>query len=203
MKRILSMVLAAIGQFLFNTLFGPPLVTARTRDVAITYRMGIGFPGDVNRAHPASILPGLIDSANPLRAYGEAALFGTGSNYRAVLAADQSATAQKIAGVLVRPYPTQQSSGGSSASFGAATPPQSGVADFMHQGFIMVKGKAGMTVKKGDPCYIWAIATSGANIQGEFQAAATANSTVLCSNARYNGPADANGNVEIEVWASN
>lgn len=194
---------AAIVGFFTHLLFGPPVFRARTCDIAFGYRMGVGFPGDVNRTHPFSVLPGLINTTNPPRAYGEAVLFGTTNDYRAVIAADQSATAQKIAGVMVRPYPTQQQSGGMSSAFGTAVPPTSGVGDFLHQGFILVKGKAGMTVKKGDPCYIWAIATAGANIQGEFQAAATASSTVLCSNARYNGPADANGNVEIEVWSSN
>lgn len=199
----LQLLAAAVAGFFINLLMGPPCARQRFADVAFTYRMGAGIPGDVDRAHPFEVQAALLDASNPAPSYGYAMLFGSANNVRAVVAADQAAGAKPIAGILVRPYPTQQSSGGSSASIGSATPPQSGIVDYMPAGIITVKGKAGMTVKKGDPCYIWAIATAGANIQGEFQAAATASSTVLCSNARYFGPADANGNVQIEVWKSN
>ena len=33
----------------------------KTRDVAFTFRMGAGFAGDVNRTHPASIEPVMIE----------------------------------------------------------------------------------------------------------------------------------------------
>jgi hypothetical protein len=38
---------------------------ARTLDAAITYRMGAGYPGDVNRAHPASIIPAPAGPGEP------------------------------------------------------------------------------------------------------------------------------------------
>lgn len=196
----LAALSALITGFLYSLLFGPPVTRARTGDVAFAYRMGAGFPGDVNRTHPASIVPGLLDSTNVFRNYGEVALFGSANNYRGVVAADQSTTAVKAAGFLVRPYPTQQMSGGMSSALGTATPPTSGIADFLDEGFIICKMKAGVTVKKGDPVWVWAIATSGANIQGELQAAATASSTVPIANAYFNGPADAEGNVEVRVF---
>ena len=201
MKNVFRTLVAAVMGLLTNLLVGPPAFRARTCDVAFSYRMGAGFPGDVNRMHPASIVAGLLDSVNTFRNYGEPAIFGTANNYRGVVAADQSATAIKIAGVIVRPYPTQQMSGGMTATLGAATPPAAGVADFLSSGFIMVKMKAGVTVKKGDPVFVWATATETVNIQGEYQAAATASKTVPITNARFNGPADALGNVEIEVWS--
>lgn len=209
MKSIFSSISSALAvvalsgaRFAQSLLFGPPVMRARTCDVAFQFRMGAGFPGDVNRMHPASIVPGLLDTVNPFRAYGEAALFGSANNYRPVIAADQSSTAIKIAGVIVRPYPTQQMSGGINSPIGAAVPPASGSADFLHAGFIMVKMKAGVVVKKGDPVFVWATATETVNIQGEFQAAATVSKTVPVSNARFHGPADAAGNVELEVWAA-
>lgn len=201
MKRLFQSLSAAIVGFFAAVFMGPPLARARTRDVAFTYRMGVGFPGDVNRMHPASIVPGLLDSVNNFRNYGEPAIFGAANNYRGVIAADQNATAIKIAGAIVRPYPVQQSTGGMTSAIGAATPPTSGIADFLHSGFIMVKAKAGITFKKGDPVFIWCVATAGANIQGEYNNVASAGNTVPITNARFNGPADASGNVELEIWA--
>lgn len=200
MKQSISLFLAAVVGFLANLLFGPPSFRARTCDIAFQYRMGAGFPGDVNRMHPASILPGLLDSVNVFRNYGEPAIFGAANNYRGVIPADGSVTAIKIAGCIVRPYPTQQQSGGMTAVIGSVAPPTAGVADFMHAGFMMVKAKAGITFKKGDPVYVWCAATSGANIQGEYNNVASSTNTVQITNARFNGPADALGNVEIEVW---
>jgi len=200
MKTMIYTFLAAIAGFLVNLLVGPPTFRARTCDVAFGFRMGVGFPGDVNRMHPASIVPGLLDSVNTFRAYGEPAIFGSANNYRGVIPADGSVTAIKIAGCLVRPYPTQQMSGGMTTAIGSVAPPTSGVADFMHAGFMTVKAKAGVTFKKGDPVYVWCAATAGANIQGEYNNVASSTNTVQITNARFNGPADASGNAEIEVW---
>lgn len=205
MKRLFQTIFAAVAGLLASVFAGPPSFRVRTCDVAFNYRMGAGFPGDVNRMHPASIVPGLLDPTNNFLGYGQVALFGdgtTGANntYRALVAADGSATAIKAAGLIVRPYPTQQTTGGMNATIGAAVPPTSGVADFLTSGFMMVKMKAGTTVKKGGAVHVWVAATSGANIQGEFAAAASTTNTVTLANARYNGPADALGNVEIEIW---
>ena len=198
-----AVIWATLASFFYSLLFGPKVIRARTCDVAFTYRMGAGFPGDVNRMHPASILPGLINATNPPRAYGEPCLFDTTNGYRAVIATDQhDSNAITLGGIIVRPFPTQQQSGGMSASIGGATPPVTGVADFLRTGYIMVKAKAGVTIKKGDPCYVWAVATETVNIQGEWQVAATSSKTCIIANARFNGPADANGNVEVEIRAA-
>src|SRR5262249_5668758 len=69
---------------------------ARTRDygsTAIAYRMQAGFPGDVNRMHPASIEPCLIDASAPPTAYGQAVLVdGTTQGVRPLVAGDQALT---------------------------------------------------------------------------------------------------------------
>lgn len=221
MKRFPRIQVAVMGllSFVLSIFTGPARVMsppvfvgnratrrAITHDVAFGFRMGGGFPGDVNRMHPASIVPGLLDPTNNFLGYGQVALFGdgtTGANntYRALVAADGSATAIKAAGLIVRPYPTQQMAATSlNAPIGSAVPPTSGIADFLHAGFMIVKMKAGTTVKKGGAVHVWVAATSGANIQGEFAAAASTTNTVTLANARYTGPADANGNVEIEIW---
>lgn len=199
---LLAGLVALIMRPLAAIFFGPPMVV-RTNDVAFAYRMGAGFPGDVNRTHPASIVPGLQNTTTPIRAYGDGALVDTASNsYKGVIAGDGSATPLNIAGVLVRPYPSQQVGGGLDASIGAAAPPVSGVVDLLVTGFIMVKIPAGQTVTKNGTPYLWCAASAGSNVQGHFTGAANSTNTVPVANARFTGPADADGNVEIEVWAA-
>jgi hypothetical protein len=130
---------------------------------------------------------------------GELVLFDTANGARAIIDADQSATPVNVFGAAVRAFPTQQTSGGMTSNLGSITLPTSGVMDVLRTGYIMSKMRAGVTVRKGDPVWVWATATSGPNIQGELQAAATAGNTVPIANARYMGPADSTGVVEIEL----
>lgn len=195
-------LIASLYAFAFALLFGPPAFRARTCDVAFGYRMGGNFAGEVNRMHPASILPGLMDTTDVFRAYGEPALLTTSNTYRGVKAADGSASPTVTAGIIVRPYPTQQTSGGMSASLGAAVPPTSGVADFLRDGYICVQTKVSVAVKKGDPVYVRCAATSGADIQGQYRPSADGTNTVQLTNCTFMGPADANGVAEIEVRAA-
>lgn len=176
---------------------------ARTTDISFGYRMGAGFPGDVNRTHPASILPGLMDTTNPVAQYGFPVLINTSANsYRGIIAGDSAIT--KIDGILVRPYPTQQSTGGMAATIGAAVPPVGpAVCDVLNEGFIIAKCNNFATVqptKKG-AVYVWFAATSGVHIQGGFESANTAGSTALLTNAFWNGPGDSAGVAEIQVMA--
>ena len=197
MKRTLaSLAVAAlaIGQ----------IVRAKTHDIAFTFRMGAGFPGDVNRTHPASIVPGLINTTNPVALYGfPAVIDGTTSSYRGLVAGDTALTL--IDGILARPYPTQQMTGGMSSSIGAAAAPTSGVADFLEDGFIIAtcNNFAAQPPVKGGAVYVWIAASTGNHVQGGFEAAAGGGSnTILLTNARWNGPTDANGVTEIRVTAS-
>ena len=179
---------------------------ATTRDVSYNYRMGAGFAGDVNRMRPATILPNMVNtSVQSPRLYGDPVLVDTATNSVRGFVAGDTTTPATIFGVAVRPYPTQQSSGGMSATLqttgaGAAintTQP----LDVLRQGFIMVKVNSGAaSVTKGGTVYVWFAANSGNHVQGGFEGSATGGSTALISNARYNGPADANGMAEVEVW---
>lgn len=203
-RNFWTVAVAAIVGFLAHIFVGPPAFRARTCDVSFGFRMGAGFPGDVNRMHPAAIVAGMINTSVQVpRAYGDAVLFdGATSSYRGLVAADGSVTPGAVAGFIVRPFPTQQTTGGLNATIGAATPPTSGVADFITQGFVVVKLPAGATVQKGGQVFIWAAANSGNNIQGQVVAAASTTNTYSVTNARFHGPADANGYAEVEVWAS-
>ena len=167
---------------------------------AFQFRMGAGFAGDVNRTHPASIEPVLIDAAAPPTEYGQPVLLDPVSGgIRGFGAAD---TADGAAyGFLVRPYPTQQTQGGLSATFGAATPPTSGVADVLRFGYIMVKLGGSVTVqpKKGQAVHVWTAASSGNHVQGSVEDVATPGSSAVVTNATFNGATDANGVTEVIV----
>jgi hypothetical protein len=191
--------LIAMAVFSMLAAFAP--TRAKTRDVAFGFRMGAGFPGDVNRTHPASIPPGLMNTTNPVRLYGDPVIIDTATNsYRGAIAGDTAVT--KIAGILVRPYPIQQQSGGMSSTIGAAVPPTSGVVDVLEEGYIIARCNNFATLQptKGGAVFMRVAATAGALIQGGLTSAADAANTVQITNARWNGPTDANGVTELQVW---
>lgn len=170
----------------------------KTRDAAFQFRMGAGFPGDVNRTHPASIEPSLIDSSAPPTAYGQPVLVDpTTQGVRPFASGDTAVTAAY--GVTVRPYPIQQSSASNfgAAAFGAATPPASGAIDVLRAGYIMGTVPAGQAPVKGGAVYVWCAASSGSHVQGGFEASSSAGNTAALADATFNGSPDANGNVEI------
>ena len=172
----------------------------KTRDVAFQFRMGAGFPGDVNRSHPASIEPALIDAAAPPTLYGQPVLVdATTQGVRPYVAGDQSNTVASGYGLTVRPYPFQQSSATNygAVGIGAATPPTSGAIDILRSGYIMSFLAAGGSPVKGGLVYIWAAAPTGAHVQGGIEAAYSAGNTTQLLNATFNGSPDASGNVEI------
>ena len=193
-KTLLSLAVLAVC--------GGASVRASTHDIAFTYRMGAGFPGDVNRTHPASILPGLINTAHPVLLYGNPVLVDAES-YRQLLSTDTAVTA--IAGVMVRPYPTQQTTGGMTATIGAAVPPVSGVCDVINEGFVLTTcgNFAAAPCEKGGAVYVWIAASTGNHVQGTFEAGAGgAGDTILLTNARWNNAPDANGVAEVQVMAA-
>lgn len=179
------------------------LVRARTADVSFGYRMGAGFPGDVNRSHPASILPGMNNPTNPVRLYGDPVLIdGATSSYRAFLAGDTAIT--KVDGIAVRPYPIQQTTGGLSAGIGAAAVATGQPLDVLNEGFMIARCNnfAAQQPQKGGAVYVWCAASSGAHVQGGFESAASAGNTAgPITNLKWNGPTDNNGITEIQVAA--
>lgn len=199
MKKTFQFYLAQAVGFLLAILTGPQPVRAKTRDVAFPYRMGAGFAGDINRTHPFDVVAERQDASDPITAYGNGCLMDTvNGTVRAVIAGDQNdSTAINLYGVLVRPYPTQQTS--TSQGLGVATPPVApAILDIMTEGLIMVKVN-GTPTKRG-PVFVWCTASTGAHLTGGFEAAADAGDTVRVSNAYFNGPPDANGIVEMRVW---
>lgn len=169
--------------------------------VAFPFRMGAGFPGDVNRGHPASIEPVLIDANAPPTAYGQPTIVDPTTNgVRPFAAGDTAVTVTW--GITVRPFPIQASSGTSygGAAFGTATPPTSGMLDVLRSGYIMAVLPTGSSaVSKGSPVFVWCTASSGNHVQGGIEASVSGGNTAALDPNRYqfNGPADAGGNVEI------
>lgn len=194
LARALTFALAELSSF----------PRAKTRDISFGYRMGAGFPGDVNRTHPASILPGLMSTANPVRLFGDAALIDTATNsYRGFLVGDTAIV--KADAVCVRPYPTQQTSGGLGATIGTAVPPAGpSVADFLNEGFVIARCNnfAAQQPTKNGAVYVWIAVSSGAHVQGGFESVAAGASTAgPITNMKWNGPTDSNGVTEIQIAA--
>jgi hypothetical protein len=168
----------------------------KTRDAAFGFRMGAGFPGDVNRTHPANIEPAMADVEIPPTAFGQGLIVAAdGQALRPMVTGD---AAQALYGVSVRPFPYQQSSATNfgATAFGAATPPP-GVIDALRSGYIMTSIPVGQAPIKGGPVYVWVAASAGAHVMGGFEAVASGANTVLISNAQFNGAPDSSGNVEL------
>src|ERR1022692_1518366 len=99
----------------------------RTRDIAITFRMAAGYAGAVNRTHPVSIEPCLIDYSSPPLYYGQGVVIDpTTQGVRPLVAGDSGLT--DVYGITVRPFPLQQTTGTLplSSAIGAAKPPAGG-----------------------------------------------------------------------------
>lgn len=172
---------------------------ARTHDVAFTFRMGAGFPGDVNRTHPFSVIPGIPNATTPPRLYGDPVIVDTATNsYRGINSGDTNTFAAD--GIAVRPYPTQQTSGNMTASFGTGVPATNQPVDVLEDGFIIVKCNVGTPTLKG-AVYVYTSTSTGSHVLGGFEAASGSNLT-LVSNMVFMGPPDANGYCEARIHAA-
>lgn len=177
----------------------------KTFDSAFTFRMGAGFPGDVNRTHPANIEVALNDVTNPVQGYGLAVIVNpTGNSVRNVLDADNGAT--DIYGVSVRPYPFQEATSGpyGAQGYDSATslsvPPTLQPLDVLKSGYIIVQLYGTTPVSKGSSVFISTAATGGGLQQGGFVGATIASHIIALSTRSYfNGPADPNGIVELAL----
>lgn len=159
------------------------------------FRMGAGFPGDVNRSHPASIEAGLADGSTPPAYFGDAAVYSTTGTVRAVTVGDSS-----IAGITVRPFPVQAGSATNygQTAYGVGSPVAGTPVDVLKYGYGIVKVNSNASgIVKGSPVYVWSAASSGSHVQGQFEGTNPSGSGFQVSGAYFNGPADANGYAEI------
>jgi hypothetical protein len=178
-----------------------------TRDafdpMAFQFRMGAGFFGEVNRTHPFTIEPGLMDPTNPPTAYGQAVVVdATSKKIRRIIAGDTALI--DVYGFTVRPFPFNDP--GTGAPYGAqalggfTTPIQGQPIDVLRSGYMItyVNGAPG----KGDPIYLWCAASSSPHFQGFAEASTPSGNGFLLTPAGtygtvFNGPPDANGAGEI------
>lgn len=171
------------------------------QDAAFTFRMSAGFAGSVTRTHPVGIEP-TLQSNTPATAYAQPVLYATDGTQgiRPLSTGDQSLTA--VDGILVRPFPIQQPTtsnfSGSIPLNTQPAPPTVGPVDILKQGYIMVPVNG--TPVKGGTVYIWTAASSGAHVQGGFEASNPGGSGMaLSANGKtyWNGGPDASGNAEL------
>lgn len=160
---------------------------------AITTRMNVAIPGAVSRSFAGQVISQeVIDASNPPTAYGQPVKLVNGK-VRTLQSGD---AASVIYGVTVRPYPTQDATGASSA-YGAGTPPTSGLIDVMKVGFIGATLTNG-TAARGAQAYVRTTVNGGLAIGG-VEDNTTSSGLVSPSQWTFTGPADAAGNVEIAV----
>jgi hypothetical protein len=177
--------------------------TFRTCDSAFTFRMPTGWAGTVNRTHPASIEPMLIDPTATIAAYGLPVLINTANNGARTFVATDVTTPVAAYAIGARPYPIQAATATNygATAYGSATPPPLQPLDGLKSGYILatLQNFAVNNSTKNGAVYVRIAASAGAHVQGGFEAAADnlGTNTVLLSNAYFNGPAGPDGVVEI------
>ena len=195
LRRLLRSGLAAPAIIKPGRFVGRHNVCDALDPMAFQFRMTAGNIGTVNRYHPASIEPAPISGTVPPAIGLACVIDATSKLLRLVQAGDTALT--DIYGILVRPWPFQQGTAANfsgAIGFGTATPvsAQFGVWDVLRSGYIIapIVGTPG----KGDPVFVWVAASSGAHIQGGFEAAATGGSTMAIGSLKttFQGPPDAN-----------
>lgn len=168
----------------------PPVVP----QFSYKYRMGAGFPGDVNRTHPASIEPVFNDGTLGVPYAGLAALINSaGTGIRAVATGDTGVTV--LYGVTCRAYPFQQPTPDATfgqQNVGLESLPLGYVVDVLRLGYITVPIVG--TATKNGAVFVWVGASTGSHVQGGFEAAAASPNTAAISNAFFNGPSDLSTN---------
>jgi hypothetical protein len=174
------------------------------RDAAYLYRMGAGYPGQVNKQHPSNIVAARPDATVPPTNYGLACVLkSTGNVIRAMAATDTALT--DLYGIIARDFPAQQQLTGASGTYGGVgfgTVGSLTAAKDMSvllSGFITVQCYTGQTPVKGGTVYVRIAASSGNHVQGGFEAAADGTNNIAITGSRtyWNSPVDASGYAEI------
>ncbi|HCE8860238.1 TPA: hypothetical protein NHV36_005534 [Klebsiella michiganensis] len=159
-------------------------------DNTFLYRMPAGIAGAISRPQDLTVEPQTLDSAKAFAAYGLAGKFSAGK-FVPIEAAD---TAAVVVGIYVRPYPTASQPDkvrqiGTGFNF---------AGDCMKRGYVTVNlGADASAVALGGEVYMRVATPSDTSPLGAFLAAADGENTVQLTNAYFNGPGDANGNIEL------
>lgn len=149
-----------------------------------------GIAGAISRPQDLTVEPQTLDSAKAFAAYGLAGKFSAGK-FVPIEAAD---TASVVVGIYVRPYPTASQPDkvrqiGTGFNF---------AGDCMKRGYVIVNlGVDASSVALGGAVYMRVATPTASSPLGAFLAAADGENTVQITNAFFNGPGDANGNIEL------
>lgn len=167
---------------------------------AITFRMAYAIPGDLIQGAGRSNVKAEVFGTTPFISYGVPVQLSSGTVIP--ITTSLGATANAVYGWLVRPFPLQEFSSPSSTlvSTLSATPPTTGIANVMTEGYIGVFVQSGAgSVVEGGQVFVNFTATSGVHIQGGIEGTTTANNFAIVNttNSRktcyFTGPCDANG----------
>jgi hypothetical protein len=168
-------------------------------DAVFMYRMPAGIPGEVTRFQTigTTIAAQVQNNTTPFTSYGQVGTIDT-NGARPILAADAAAPTTPI-GISVRPFPASdnQVANPGVVGFGAGTPMPKGIIDLLFRGYINMKLNGAAAAVNGAPVYVYSGVSTGNHVQAGIEAAAGANLWVL-PGAFFTGPADAQGNTEIQ-----
>jgi len=168
----------------------------RTHDTAFQFRMGAGFQGAVNRSHPVTIEPCLMDTGFPVLFYGSAVVADAAApNGVRIPATGDAATA--IYGFAVRPYPIQPTTGSLTSAFGTVAPPTNQALDVMRSGYMIVLLQGAAPAFKGSIVQVTTVAGSGYVVGGVSVDTVAGTQVALDRKSSFNGPADSAGLVEL------
>lgn len=160
--------------------------------VSFVTRMDVGFPGAANRAHDATVEPGVLDPtvpANVPTAYG-VALVNDGNGLRLPIA-----STDVVYGFYVRPYPTTSSQDPLFTDT-PPTPAQAGTVSVMKRGYMTVKLAGGPAAVKGGAIFV---GSAGPDVVGGVYSATAVGRIALDAKSYFMGAADAKGITEIAI----
>jgi hypothetical protein len=165
---------------------------------AFTFRMPVGYPGDVNRAEQASVEAQQITpfgTSGAPTAPGLAVVIDATSGMVRLPTTGDALTA--IYGVLVREYPSQSTL--QVDPLGGLFVPAQGACSVLKRGYIMVQIGGTTAAIKGGPVFVRISGAATGKVIGDFEALADGGNTVALpiQNYYFTGPADANGITEI------
>lgn len=156
----------------------------------ILFRMSAGIAGAISRPHDLTVEPHVLDSTKPFPAYGLGGKITAGK----FVPVEDGDTADVLAGIFVRPYPTASQPDkirqvGTGYNF---------AGDNLKRGYVTVNiGGDASAVDLNSPVYMRVSSPVDTSPLGAFLAVADGANTVQITNAYFNGPGDADGNIEL------
>jgi hypothetical protein len=162
-----------------------------TRDVAFTFAMPSGIPGDVSRAEHATIEAQLLDTVNFPLSYGVPVKIVSGK-VAGITTGDTTST--HIHGWYVRPFPTNSGQD----ALNVQTIPTSGIVNILVRGYIMVFVQFNAaSAAKDSPVYVRTATAFHTKPLGGVEGGSDSTDTYVLPLSYFTGTADAQGICEV------